>query len=123
MTLAITLLIALVALAGTVAVAVSLTLRIDRLSEDTAQLGTLWRETHDAAQKSTPTALKAELDDLRAALDVLRTSNRKELSSLHAKLQAANERLPVAAQDEAAAEFVDGELGAWLNAQRGVSPQ
>lgn len=34
----------------------------------------------------TPAALKAELDDLRGALDVIRASNRKELGALWGKM-------------------------------------
>ena len=46
--------------------------RIDRLAE--------------AVKQTTPTAIKAELDDLRGALDVIRSSNRKELGGLWARI-------------------------------------
>lgn len=37
---------------------------------------------------STPSAFRAELDDLRAALDVIRASNRREFGSLWARVGA-----------------------------------
>lgn len=86
--------------------------RMDSLSNRIALLGA-------EIEKRTPESLRAEVDDLRGALDTIRSSNRREFGSIWGRLGG---RPPVEGRAEGRAAN-DDSFEAMLQLQAAPSPE